>query len=111
MNVLQIKNKSGLSLTVTDDYNDDCDVISGGMQSNPSWEEYLSKYKPIVHPHFELIKEAIHELNWVGKTGEQTENYYFVFSDGIVFTFSWRGWGDLMQSIVGLREGYMKYYM
>lgn len=93
--------------------NDSYDAIMGGMNSNPTWEEYLDDYENEFHPHIELIKKAIIDNGWVGMTGEQkqNENISFKFSDGNHWGYSWRAWGDLMQAIVGKREGYMKYYM
>lgn len=92
---------------------DNCISLMGGDTSNPSWEEYLNRYKDEYKPHFVLIKNAIEENGWVGMTGEemQNENIQFQFSDGKAIGFSWRAWGDLMQAIVNKKEGYMKYYM
>lgn len=103
---LEIKN-SGVD---TDDEN--YFSIMGGMDSNPTWEEYLSQYMDEYKPHVNMIRKAIEELGWIGTTGEDVANYNaFCFSDGTVFGFSWRAWGDIMQAIVGKKEGYMKYYM
>jgi hypothetical protein len=107
-----ISNQAGLSLTVTTRTDAEVMGIMGGDNSNPSWEEYMSFVMEEYKPHFELLKKAIQELGWVGKTGEDISNYYaFVFSDGKGFSFSWRAWGDLMQAIVNKKEGYMRYYM
>lgn len=112
MNNLKFTNKDGLELTITRESPDVIIPIHGGDDSNPTWEEYLKYYKEYIRPHFELLKRAIEELDWVGKTSDEICNdYYFVFSDGERFAFSWRAWGDLMQAIVGRREGYMAYYM
>lgn len=105
-------NENGLALTVTDASIEDCMGIMGGNPDNPTWEEYLQDFNEKYHPHFELLKKAIYELEWVGETADSIANdYSFVFSDGIKLSFSWRAWGDLMQAIVGKREGYMTYYM
>ena len=46
-----------------------------------------------------------------GYTAKDINGWVFKFSDNKVWGFSWKGWGDFMQSIVDKREGYMKYYM
>lgn len=83
------------------------------MSTNPTWEEYLSDYHDKYHPHFELIKKHIEDNGLIGLTGEQKQDMdlSFKFSDGTHFGFTWRAWGDLMQAIVGKKEGYMAYYM
>jgi len=89
--------------------------IMGGDSSNPTWEEYLKDAGKEWIEHFELIKEAIMnpENNMYKITGEEKQDrgISFKFSDGNHWGFSWRAWGDLMQAIVGKREGYMTYYM
>lgn len=87
-------------------------IVFGGDDRNPTWEEYLSEIKDEYKPHFELLKSAIVESEFYKATGEVFCNdHYFLFSDGVYVSFSWRAWGDLMQAIVGEREGYMTYYM
>lgn len=88
-------------------------VISGGDNNNPTWHDYLKGFKKKYRPHMLLIREAIRENGYIGITGEQMQekNLAFEFSDGTLFSFTWRGWGDLMQAIVNKREGYMTYYM
>lgn len=89
------------------------DAISGGDNSNPTWEEYIEYYIPEFQPHIKLIREQIEKHGYVGITGEKKQELgiSFKFSDGKHIGFSWRAWGDLMQAIVDKREGYMKYYM
>jgi hypothetical protein len=112
MEAIKIKNDAGLELTVTTSHPENYNPIMGGMETSPSWEEYLSDYKDEYKPHLELVKKAIEELGWVGETAEHKANKWcFVFSDGTAFGFSWRAWGDLMSAIVGKNEGYMTYYM
>lgn len=91
----------------------DYQVISGGNSENLSWAEYLDLYKDEFRQYFVLIKEAIQQAGLIGETGEQMQNLgiSFLFSNGQHWAFTWRGWGDLMQSIVDNKEGYMKYYM
>lgn len=110
----KFQNDAGLVLTLMNEgeYPKEYVPIMGGLDTNPTWEEYLSDFKENFKPHLELVKKAIEEMGWVGKTGEEICNYwYYSFSDGTNFGFSWRAWGDLMQAIVGKREGYMAYYM
>jgi hypothetical protein len=104
--------EGGLTLTVTQDEPKDWIPILGGDDSNPTWEEHLNSFKESLQPHIKLIRRAIEDKGWVGETGQSIANHwYFVFSDGVAMGFSWRAWGDLMQAIVGRREGYMHYYM
>lgn len=85
--------------------------ILGGDDSNPKWEEYLEGFKEPFRPHVQAIRKAIEEAGLVGSRGCQVANDISFLVDGYKFTFSWRAWGDLMQAIVGKREGYMAYYM
>lgn len=112
----KIVNDSGLELTVTTSTpkvsEEQAISVMGGDDRNLSWKDYLEEYVETFQPHILLIKQAIEQLNWIGETGESKANTtYFVFSDGFVFTFSWRAWGDLMSAIVDKNEGYMQYYM
>ena len=89
-------------------------TISGGDDSNPTWEEYLEGWEEDFRPHLTAIKECIETHNLIGCTGEAFCNkYHFQFDDEekTQIAFTWRAWGDLMQAIVGKREGYMAYYM
>jgi len=85
-------------------------IIYGGDTNNPSWEEYYQDVEDEYKPHMLLIKEWVLEQDKI-PTGEDLNEKYFVFSDGVIFGFSWRGWGDLAQAIVNKKEGYMRYYM
>lgn len=86
--------------------------IMGGDDRNLTWEEYLSEVEDKYQEHFTAIKECIEKSEFYKATGETFCNtHYFEFSDGITCAFSWRAWGDLMQAIVGEKEGYMAYYM
>lgn len=84
--------------------------ISGGDDSNPTWQEYIDALMPEYKLHFELIRQLIENYGWKGQCAQDTSNcHYFKFSDGHKVCFSWRAWGDLMQAIVGEREGYLTY--
>ncbi len=110
-----VTNESGLSVEILKIYSekegDNYHVVLGGDSSNPSWEEYLSDFKDEYKPHVLLLRKSIQENAMVGWTGQDANSTYFKFSDGEVWGFTWRGWGDLMQAIVDKREGYMAYYM
>lgn len=86
-------------------------IIIGGNSNNPNWGEYINNKKQEQKKYYELIKKYIEENNLIGKTGQWCNDKYFEFSDGKIFGFTWRAWGDLMQAIVNKREGYMTYYM
>lgn len=89
-----------------------CQSLMGGDTDNPTWEEYINDIKDEWKPHFNLIRKAIEENGMVGElSGNMCNDTAFKFSDGNCICFSWRAWGDLMQAIVGKREGYMAYYM
>lgn len=83
----------------------------GGDSSNPTWEEYLVGWTEERHQHLEVLKQFITENGLIGTTGEAQNDWTFKFSDGWHIGFSWRAWGDLMQAVVGKREGYLTYYM
>jgi hypothetical protein len=79
------------------------------MKRNPVWNEYvqcMSGY-PI---EMLLIRKAIEEAGLVGTTADKVENDIWFLIDDKAIAFSWKAWGDLMQAIVGKREGYMRYY-
>lgn len=113
-----VSNEQGLSVEVVliddiseHDYNDRVKIQLGGDDTNPSWEEYLNDYKDEFKPHVLLIRKFIEENRLIGISGNDTNDWNFNFSDGEIWGFSMRAWGDLMQSIVDKNEGYMAYYM
>lgn len=110
-----VDNGEGLSLTIVRDMDieeaEDGQVFLGGDTSNPTWEEYLSKFEEGFIPRALLLRKSIEENGLVGCTGQDADDLWFKFSDGEIWGFSWRGWGDLMQAIVNKKEGYMAYYM
>ena len=110
-----VTNEAGLSLEILQGYQgsegDKSHTFLGGDDSNPSWEEYLADYKDEFKPHVLLLRKAIEENGMVGWRGQDADDLSFKFSDGQVWGFTWRGWGDLMQAIVDKREGYITYYM
>lgn len=111
MEYLKIKEKN-LELTVTSESHDCASVIYGGYEHGHTWDEYLANFRTSKRIHFNMIRKAIEELDWVGMTGEEMANdVEFVFSDGVIIAFTWRAWGDLMAAIVGKGENYLSYYM
>lgn len=108
-----VANEAGLSLEIIKGHPEDKEpeIFIGGDSSNPSWDEYLSKYRAEYQGHIMLMKQAIIENGLLGYTGQDAQEFYFQFSDGELWGFSWRAWGDLMSAIVDKREGYMAYYM
>jgi hypothetical protein len=86
--------------------------LFGGLSEAPTWDEYLEMWKEPFREKLAAIRICIEENNLIGKTGgEFCNDNMFEFEDGTIISFSWRAWGDLMQAIVGKREGYMAYYM
>ena len=85
-------------------------IITGGDPNNPNWEEYIRETKLKYQIYFEVLKEYVVK-HYYKTNGQNQDDYYFEFSDGIKFSFTWRGWGDFMQAIINKREGYMAYYM
>jgi len=115
--MIKVENEQGLSVQIVRGVDEnkkegeDVFIFMGGDSTNPSWEEYLEQFTEKYKPHILLVKKAIEQNGMVGYTGEDAQEYYFEFSDGEIWGFTWRGWGDLMQSIVDKKEGYMAYYM
>ena len=95
-----------------DENYDSVDIIMGGNTNNPTWNEYIDGFKLKARPYLRGLRQLIEESGLIGKTGQETEAMYFQSEDGnFKIAYTWRAWGDLMQAIVGKREGYMKYYM
>jgi len=123
MDFKKSENENGLSVEIIRGYDlVDVDVDTntnpkkphhflGGDDSNPSWEAYVNDYKEEYRNHVRLLRKCIDENGLIGSTGQDADDWYFKFSDGEIWGFTWRAWGDLMQAIVDKREGYMAYYM
>jgi hypothetical protein len=108
---ITVELKKGFELT--EEQHKEVYSLMGGKQGEPeTWEEYLSDFTDEYKPHVIALKEYIEkEEGLMYSTGQDADDWYFVFSDGEVWCYSWRAWGDLMQAIVNKKEGYMKYYM
>ena len=115
MEYKKVSNESGLEVEIVSASKliDDKSyrALWGGDSSNPSWEEYLNDWKEEYKPHVLLVRKSIEENGLIGETGQFQDDLAFKFSDGEIWGFTWRAWGDLMQAIVDKREGYMAYYM
>jgi len=85
----------------------------GGNATNPTWKEYLNEYDENFISRVKLIRKSIENNGLIGYTGYKIQELgiSFKFSDGVHFAYTLRAWGDLMQAIVGKREGYNAYYM
>ena len=92
---------------------EDCHIYMGGDSSDPTWKEYLDGFKLKYRPYIRGIRKALEEAGMVGTlAGDHCNDTWFQSCDGnFAISFTWRAWGDLMQAIVGKREGYMRYYM
>lgn len=101
-----------LSVKVVQDNKDPNQIIvSGGRSDNPTLQEYISELTDEWKIKIKLLAEFIKDSEYYKMKADQfcNENH-FRFSDGREIAFTWRGWGDFMQAIVGEREGYMTYY-
>jgi len=108
------QNEQGLSVEIVSQLTREEEksfTILGGDSSNPSWEDYIKDWEVEYHAHLLLIRQLIKEHGLLGYTGQDAKDFYFKFSDGEIWAYTWRGWGDLMQAIVDKNEGYMAYYM
>lgn len=86
-------------------------IEMGGIDPAPSWQEYLARYKRKYKPYILAIKKVVEEAHLLSTPANEIANsIWFELSDGIAFAFSWRAWGDLIQSIRNKREGYMAFY-
>ena len=111
-----VTDESGLSvdicIEIKEEYkNKNYISISGGDNRNLFWNDYLDDFREEYKKYILLIKKVIEENDLVGITGKEQNGWIFKFSDDVIWGFTWRGWGDLMQSIVNKKEGYMAYYM
>ena len=110
-----VSNEQGLSVSIirsrelTEEHK--VHTFLGGDSNNPSWEDYIDEYAGEYLPHVLLVRKSIEENGMIGYTGQDANDLYFKFSDGEIWYYSWRAWGDLMQAIVNKNEGYITYYM
>lgn len=109
----KVENEQGLSLIITRGHDEKVEpnIFWGGDDTNPSWQEYVDQFMEKFKPHVHLVRKAIEENGMLGYTGQDAQFYYFEFSDGEIWGYTWRAWGDLMQAIMDKKEGYMTYYL
>ncbi len=97
---------------VQDEQDENIVIVTGGRADNPTFEEYISDLTPEWKEKMKVLKYFLKESEYYKITADRFCNdNHFRFSDGREIGFTWRAWGDLMQAIVGEREGYMTYYM
>jgi len=83
----------------------------GGINPAPSFNEYLNRIEDKYQSHILAIKKAVEEADLLNTAANEICNHiWFELSDGNAIAFSWRAWGDLIQSIRDKREGYMAFY-
>jgi hypothetical protein len=89
-------------------WEDDMEVIPvlGGDSKNPTWDEYFDEFFDKYKPHIILLKSREDLLLAYGS--EQGDLCY-KFSDGLIFGFSSRAWGDFRQAVINKKEGYVRY--
>ena len=87
-------------------------IERGGIDPAPSFKEYLDRYKEEYQPQILAIKKAVEEADLLNTAASEIANkIWFELSDDTAQAFTWRAWGDLIQSIRNKREGYMAFYM
>lgn len=95
---------------IKDDNKTDYSLILGGDPQPKRWRRYKRQWN---NPeHITAVKNAIINTGLIGAYAENiSENILFKFSDGLKpWRFSMRAWGDLMDAIIGKKQGYMYYY-
>ncbi len=86
-------------------------IISGGIEPPPSFKEYVNDYQKNFKVYILAIKKVVEKANLLDTPANKiTNDIWFELSDGHAVVFTWRGWGDLIQSIRNKREGYMAFY-
>jgi hypothetical protein len=89
----------------------------GAVEKGHGWNDYIASANQKYLLYYEALRAAIIErgLRRGGDWHQQGRDGVPVFDDGVIATFSFRGWGDLMAAIWadadGRRFGYMDYYM
>ncbi|MFQ5534600.1 MAG: hypothetical protein ACE5EM_07255 [Sphingomonadales bacterium] len=85
-------------------------VLSGGDPTNPTWAEYIAGSERSIAAYLEVARGWLeNRAAGIPMAEEWCDDHYLVFSDGKKLAFTWRGWGDFAQAVVGKREGYKAY--
>lgn len=105
--------KVQLSSSVSAEHAEKGNVITvwGGINPPPDWNEYLAGFKLEARPKILAIRKLLIKENLTRTFANQmaNETVFFFPEDGIYIWFTWRAWGDLIQSIENKREGYRQY--
>ena len=78
-------------------------LISGG--SDCIWSEFIGKFPKIIQPYIIEIRKEIERTGLIKLTGQEMNNTIFEFEDGVTFGFTWRAWGEMVQSVGYQRVG------
>ncbi len=84
----------------------------GGRVNPPaSWEHLVAEYLPNAWPKWRALRKCIEAAGMVGMCGfdADTDSLCFRFSDGDLWAFSARCWGDLQAALLGDPRGYAAY--
>ena len=95
---------------IQDDDKTEYSIILGGDPRPKRWRAYRSMW---IDPRYiTAVKNVIIDDGLVGEFGMNiSEKILFKFSDNHKpYGFSIRAWGDLMDAIIGKKQGYMAYY-
>lgn len=88
-------------------------VIYGGFRGPMTWDFYLSGFHEDLHDRLEILKENVlireSEIESF-KNPRFSEEHYFLFEDGTVFTFSFRAWGDFMAAVENKGRTHKEFY-
>jgi hypothetical protein len=82
----------------------------GGIQKRCFWKEYLRMFNEESRNKLELLKSHIEANNLYALNGmEYQKQYYDDWKKTFGLTFSFRGWGDFMASLMNTKEGSLEY--
>ena len=88
----------------------------GFVENGMRWKDYLEAFNEKVHPYLEAARKSAVENN-IRATGEQHQydGITPVFSDGSIFSMTFRAWGDFMAAVWSEEEdkdmSYMDFYV
>lgn len=97
----------------TEDYDSgDWIILSGGDPDSPIWTEFIAGFERSITGHLEVARLWLESRDGgIPRAEDWCNDHYLDFSDGKKLSFTWRGWGDFAQAVVGKREGYLAYSM
>lgn len=84
----------------------------GGLQPPPTWSDYLDEFDEELRPYLVVAGAWLLESHGDDPplASQWCNDNALQFSDGFTLSFTWRGWGDFVQSVRNQQEGYMKFY-